>query len=346
MDIDKLIDLLRIASPSNFEMDFVNYLMTLKFDHFKAKLTPNGTLMFENEKTSDKPTILLDAHLDQVHYRIKKIMHDGIIVAQAVGFDSDQFIGVQVDILPFHKSKLGKSSEKSIRGVIVAYPPHLPTDGDISNPNYTYIDTGLPAKKLKELIIPGDPVMFYNNPQRFGDDSVMGQGLDDKIGVFILLQLMEYFDKNYESLKYHTIFNFSTREEIGNVSIDHVDDVPIDKMLIIDTDTAIDLPNMSDDELGSEIYCGDGPTISRNHDDSPILFQELYDLAEKNKIPIQITYTEGFGKSNAFEYVKFINSISQFIGIPIRSMHSPVETAKIIDIQYTFDLIRLYLSSI
>lgn len=339
LNIDKLMELLKINSPSNFEYDLVNHIIQMKFKNFEPKLTPNGTLMFENKKES-KPTILLDAHLDQIHYRVKKILSDGIIVAQAVGFDSDQFLGLQVDIIPYYRAK-----DKKIRGVIITYPPHLPTNGDISNPNYTYIDTGLSAKKLKEFIMPGDPILFNNTPQKFGEDLIMAQGLDDKIGVFILLELMEYFDNHLDELKYHIIFNFSTREEIGNVSIDHIDDVPIDKMLIIDTDTAIDLPNMSNDELGSDIYLGEGPTISRNHDDSPILFKELFDLAEKNKIPVQITYTEGFGKSNSFEYVKFINSISQFIGIPIRNMHSPVETAKIADIETTFNLIKLYLST-
>lgn len=337
INIDYLLEMLKISSPSNYEDNLVNFLLNLKFENFKAKLTPNGTLMFEsNNKDDKKETVLLDAHLDQVHYRVKKILNDGIIVAQSVGFESDAYIGIEVEVIPFDNSK-------NILGVIISYPPHLPIDGDTTNPNYSYIDTGLSSKKLKEKIRPGDPIIFKLNPQKFGEDSIMGQGLDDKIGVYILIELMNYFDKNIDKLKYHTIFNFSTREEIGNVSIDHVDDIPIHKMLIIDTDTAMDLPTMSEDELGSEIYIGNGPTLSRNHDDSPKIYKEMNEIAKKNKINIQTTYTNGFGVSNSYEYVKFINSLSQFVGIPIRNMHSPVETVKIIDIEKTYELIRLYL---
>jgi len=114
-------------------------------------------------------------------------------------------------------------------------------------------------------------------------------------------------------------------------------------MLIIDTDTAMDLSTMSEDELGTDIYIGQGPTLSRNHDDSPKIYKEMDEIAKKNNINIQTTYTNGFGVSNSYEYVKFINSLSQFVGIPIRNMHSPVETAKINDIENTYELIRLYL---
>jgi len=133
VNIDYLIELLKISSPSNYEDNLINFLLKLKFDNFVPKLTPNGTLMFESKnKETQKETVLLDAHLDQVHYRVKKILNDGLIVAQSVGFESDAFIGIEVEIIPYN-------STKNILGVIVAYPPHLPIDGDTTNPNYSYI---------------------------------------------------------------------------------------------------------------------------------------------------------------------------------------------------------------
>jgi endoglucanase len=329
-DSKLLFKLLKIYSPSNFEDSMVDFLSSLKLKRFKSFSTPNKTIIFmPNKIDSSKKTILLDAHIDTIHYRVKSKTADYLVV-QSIGFDATKNIGLPVKVL--------SHSGKIIPGIVVNYPPHLPKKNEVSSKNYAFVDIG--DENIKDVLI-GDPIVFDVKPQMIGKNIMTGYGLDNKVGVFVLLKLLSYFDSH--NSKYNILFNFSSKEEIGNVSLDHVDDMQIDEIIVVDTDTAVDQPNIAGDANYTVIKSAHGPTVSRNTDDSTMIFERLYKISKEKKIPIQITFVNGWGGTNATNYGVFKNSLVQFLGIPIRNMHSAVETVDIRDIVLTMRLLMQYL---
>jgi len=68
------------------------------------------------------------------------------------------------------------------------------------------------------------------------------------------------------------------------------------------------------------------------------------EISKKNRIPYQLSYSSKFGGSNNSFYTQFFDSLTQFIGIPLKNMHSPNEIVNINDLKYTFKLLAKYIS--
>ena len=85
---------------------------------------------------------------------------------------------------------------------------------------------------------------------------------------------------------------------------------------------------------------GDGPIISRGMD-STGLFKIFKEISKNNNIPSQISFPMGGGTN--LRYFSRYNTLTQQIGIPIRNIHSPVETCNLNDLNNTIELIKLFI---
>ena len=81
-----------IPSPSNLENKLIDYFNSYKFNNFRAEVSKVNSISFYSNSNLDK-TLLLDAHIDQVHLRVLRITKRGYIVAKSVGFDIETVIG-------------------------------------------------------------------------------------------------------------------------------------------------------------------------------------------------------------------------------------------------------------
>ena len=111
-------------------------------------------LLFQiNEKTPNLPTILIDAHMDEVGFIISHIEENGMLrVIPLGGIDPKLFYGQRLTIW----------GKKRIEATVAAIPPHI---SDKNSPNITsvedcLIDTGINIKKIKEIVSIGDQVTF------------------------------------------------------------------------------------------------------------------------------------------------------------------------------------------
>lgn len=338
MDINILKELTSIPSPSNNESLLVDYLekMAKKLDTFQFYKTKKQSCIFSNidKKRLDKPTILIDAHIDNVHLRVIRVTRDNYVVAMPVGFDSITLDGNSLVHM-----------DSGALGSVVTMPPHLKISRK-KHKKEVYIDFGF-SKEDRLDILPGDIIMFAPEFYTMNNNYIVSNGLDNKASVFVLLHLLQFYNKHISKLNYNIIVNFSSREEIGYSSYipnRELSNINIDEIIVLDTDFATDTSLISKDLVGT-IELGKGPVITRNYEDDPILSDKLIKLASKHKIPYQVTYSSRFGASNNAYYTQFFDSYSQFIGIPLRNMHSPTEVVSIKDLSKTLELLIAYLST-
>ena len=334
MDFKILKELCLTPSPSNFEQPIIDYIAKFKFKNFKMKKSKVNSCTLTS-KTNKKNTILLDAHIDQVHLRVLRNDKSGYVVAKPIGFRSSIIFGNTIKDL----------SGKYI-GVVATLPPHLKINKqtkDLEN-DVAYIDFGLTKNQLDLIFKPGDPLLYNLHYTPIGKNFISACALDNKASVFIMIELLKFFDKDISKLNSNVVFHFSSREEVGLGSFSGLDTKSIENIIVLDTPIASDNPMISPDIIG-EVSLGKGPVISRNIDDNISLGDRVINIAEKHNIKYQREFSYGKGGTNNMHYSKFNNSFAQSMGPPVRNMHSPSEVINRADIRATYQIIKNYLLS-
>ena len=324
MSRDYLLDICSIPSPSGYEDSLINYILNYsKKNHsqVKAVLDSGELYMVRQSNDPNNPTIFLDAHIDQVSFRVYRITPEGFLICKGFGVDVKDVIGHSVQIF---------TNAGIIDGVSVFYPPHLEQKLD-----EIIID---PLGKKAEI---GDPVFFPCHPRIHGD-FIIGGGLDNHLGVYTLLRFADHID-SLAGVDYNVIIHMSRKEEVGGLKYIHIlDDYPelipkrIDLMIILDTEIAFDYPRLNTDQF-PDISLGSGPVLTRNLTDNHQVFKFFKSLQDSK---YQVAMSDIAQAGNNLADYNRLSSLGQSIGIPLRYMHSPVEVARLSDIEDTLRLLQ------
>ena len=276
-------------------------------------------------------TILIDAHIDEIGMIVTSVSDDGFVtVAKCGGIDLRLLASKEVVI----------HGKTAVKGVFVSTPPHL--NGEDAVPNdicELKIDTGL--KNAKETINPGDFVTFNTVASALCQDTVCGKSLDNRAGVTCLVELADRLKD--KKLPCNVAFLLSDGEELGlrGVRTAVFDSTP-NEAIVIDVSFG-DGPDISPYKCGK---MGKGAMIGV----SPVLNREMTDalnlIAYDNGIPYQNEVMGGNTSTNADVIsVTKCGVPTALISIPLRNMHTPVETVKISDITSVCDILERYVLS-
>ena len=188
----------------------------------------------------------------------------------------------------------------------------------------------------------GDAIIFDIDWYVMNNKYIVSTGLDNKVSVYVLLMLLEWADKNIDKLNVNLYLNFSSREEIGLGSYSPLLKFNIDEVIVLDTEIATDNQYISKNLIGN-ILLDDGVSISHNYDDDNKLTNKLIDICKDKKIDYQETFSAMFGATNLKTYSKYMDSYTQFIGIPLRNMHSPTEIVSMKVLKEAIELMKEYI---
>ncbi len=272
-----------------------------------------NVLVHKKGASAAKRKVLYSAHMDEVALMITYIHEDGTLAFDMVGgINAAAVIGRQVQV-----------GEHRIIGVIGCKPVHLLSKDARSKPadmHSLYCDIGTASKAETEALIrPGDIIYFCGDAQDFGDDSLMGKAIDDRLGCLILLDMIR------SDLPYDTDFSFVVQEEVGlrgaGVAAAQIDP---EIAVIFEATTAADIAG----SVGADRCCelGKGAVISFV-DGRTIYDKALYDLAvnlcEQNGIAWQ-TKTKIAGGNDAGAIQSAGNGARVLaVSVPCRYLHAP-----------------------
>ncbi len=276
-------------------------------------------------------TILIDAHIDEIGMIVTAVSDSGFVtVAKCGGIDLRLLSSKEVVI----------HGKRKVRGVFISTPPHL--SGDDAAPDDISefkIDTGL--KNAREIISLGDFVTFDTTAAALLDDTVCGKSLDNRAGVTCLIELA--FRLKNKRLPCNVAFLLSDGEELGlrGVRTAVFDSTP-DEAIVIDVSFG-DGPDISPYKCGK---MGKGAMIGV----SPVLSKEMTNalnlIAADNAIPYQSEVMGGNTSTNADVIsVTKCGVPTALVSIPLRNMHTPVETVKLSDISSVCDILEGYILS-
>lgn len=119
-----------------------------------------------------------------------------------------------------------------------------------------------------------------------------------------------------------------------------------DAAICIDVTHATDSPGLDKGKFG-DIKLGGGPAVIHGTANHPNLVARLEIVADKNKIPLQ---HEAAGRRTGTDtdsiYVSRNGVASALVSLPLRYMHSPVETAALTDVENTIKLLLELIKSL
>ena len=265
MDVNILHKLIEVQAPSNFETDMREYIKSVIPTHKDISiLSDRNTSLAYYLNKGKKKTILLDAHMDEISGQVISITQDGFITIQMTGPLIEHMHGRPVSIF-------SSKHNKKIKGVILIQQAHLKKvreeKKDEYNKEILYVDIGSSNKKETESKIEiGDAVILNYSYTHLKKNVITSRGLDNKLGVYVLIHLLLYFIKHSKELEYNIICNFTGDEETGQTSVSHFKDIIIDSIIVIDTDWASDVPFINQDIYG-KANIGKGAILTRSDTD-------------------------------------------------------------------------------
>ena len=341
MDLNFLNTILNTHSVSGFENEmreeFLNY--TKEFVD-STDVDRMGNAYASVGKGTDSKRYLIEAHMDEIGFQVVYIDDNGYVYIRANGSVDAQCVpGSQVNIIT--------SSGEYINGVIGKTPIHLLNSeerGKCQEISSLWIDTGLCKDQVVNKVSIGNPVAIRPNLLYLSENVISSKSLDNKIGVFIISQVLKRLSGvNEKSFDVHGVA--TVQEEVGHRGA-YVCEYNIcpDLTISIDMDFATDVPNCQKTRYG-DIALGRGVVIHRSIDNDISLTYTLEELAKDLSIKHQISARNmPVGGTNTFvlqQSQRGNKTIS--LGIPCRYMHTPVEMCDINDVKSAIDLICAYI---
>ena len=331
-----LEDYLNNASPTGYEAQgqqiWMNYLRPY-VDEFITD-TYGTAVGVINPKAAYK--VVIEAHSDEISWYVNYISDNGLIYVIRNGGSDHQ-------IAP--SKWVNIHTKKGIVEGVFGWPAiHTRKPGKEENPKLENIFIDIGAKDKKEVeemgVHVGCVITYPDSFKVLNKNQFVCRALDNRAGGFMIAQVARLLKENNIELPFGLYITNSVQEEIGLRGAEMITQrIKPNAAIITDVCHDTTTPMISKIEQG-ESKIGDGPVISYAPAIHHILRERIIEAAEENEIPFQRhassrytgTDTDAFAYSNG-------GVASALISLPLRYMHTTVETVHKEDVANVIRLI-------
>lgn len=279
--------------------------------------------------------ILLDAHLDEVGLIILG-SEEGFLRFRSIG-------GVDPRMLPDREVTILTNPPRF--GVVACLPPHVQRAGDADKSvpiPELFIDTGLAQEEAETLIPAGTPCVFRDGCFPLGQRQMCGKSMDDRACFVTLLRAAQLLKD--KTLDVDLYILGSTREEVshGGAAVATWANAP-DCCIAVDVThgKTPDSPKERTCELGGGPAVGIGPNMTR------WMTERMIAKAKAAEIPIQFEVMAGSSGTNGWDMQIAREGIAtSVLSLPLKYMHSPVETLDLSDMEAVAALLAAFVEGI
>jgi len=290
--------------------------------------TPIGNLIAIRRGRSSEHAILFAAHLDEVGAWVTRINDKGFLGIHCKSIDQRVWPGLQVVV----------HGTRPLPGIIGLKPVHVMTPADMEKPvgmDELWIDVGLPREQVVALVPIGSTVTFTAGISHLMNERFAGKTQDDRLCAVALIQALELLRET--TLPYDVIMAFTVQEEItGNGAWTSGYFAHPDVGIAVDV-THADTEGVPEHKT---IPMGGGPGVAVG----PVVNDHVLELirrsAKVDEIPTSEEPCMAYSGTDADELQLVGSGIAAgVLSIPLRYMHSPVETADQMDVDRVARLI-------
>jgi len=290
-------------------------------------------------------SIMLAAHADEIGYMIKHIDDKGFLRLDRVGgSDAATARGRRLTLL---------GDKGAVSGIIGNTAIHLRRDeqGSEKAPavHDLWVDVGAsnPAEVAALGLRVGHPAVYQDGPLELAHRRLVGRALDNRIGGYIIAQVLKRLASSKKKPVFSLVCLNAIQEEIGgHGAMMATYRIKPELCVCLDVTHATDTPGLEPAKTGS-IKLGGGPSLTHGTANHPKVVTRLLEVAVAGKIPIQHEASSRFTGTDTDKIFTSREGIpSALVSLPLRCMHSVVETAHLDDIAHVIDLLSGFVLSL
>ena len=281
--------------------------------------------------------VVIEAHVDEISWFVNYITNEGLIYLKRNGGVDHQVAPAQRVIIHGKKGPV-----KAVFGWPAIHTRINNADKEpVAKVDNLFLDCGARNKKeLEDLgVHVGCVVTYQAGFDELAYDFYIGRAFDNRIGGFMIAEVARLLKENKKKLPFGLYVVNAVQEEIGLRGAEMIAR-RIKPNIAIITDVTHDTSTpMINKIVEGDTTCGKGPSLSYGPAVHNKLLQFVQDVAEKNKIPVQLrTVSRSTGTdTDSFAYAND-GCPSVLISIPLRYMHTTVEMLHRNDIEQTIRL--------
>ena len=276
---------------------------------------------------------MIEAHCDEIGLMVKDIDERGFLSVVNVG-GVDQRILLSSEVIVHGK--------RDLKGVIGAKPPHLQGKGEDEKSTKLVdmaVDTGLSAEEVKAIVSVGDSITLSQSVGELLSGQYSGKSLDDRASVAAVLEVL----KNVKDINVDIYAVIAVQEEVGGFgAMTAAYEIEPDLAVAIDVCHGI-----TPDNSESAYEVGGGAVITCGPNIHPKIFDRLVKTAEDKKIKMQIDVEGGNTGTDAWAIQVVKTGIpTGLLSIPLKYMHTSVETLSVKDVKAVSDLLTKFVENL
>ncbi|MBQ3119066.1 MAG: M20/M25/M40 family metallo-hydrolase [Clostridia bacterium] len=329
--IKKLMELSNAGGISGFEYTVTPVIEKLlsKYCDKVNKDVSGNVIGYIYSEVKNAPTVMIEAHTDGIGLMVKDIDERGFITFVTIG-------GVDPRILP--AAEVVVCGKRELYGVIAARAPHL-IAADEQNAGVKIenlaVDVGMSNHEVAEIVTPGDMIYFKTEAVKLLNKKLSGKYLDDRAGVIALVMALD--ELKGKKLPFNLAVLCAVQEEVGlrgavtgSYNVDPACAIVID----VCHGTTPDSGSATTFKLGTGTVITCGPNIDRR------MFEIAKKIADEKKIKYSIEAESGHTGTDAWVVqTTRLGVATLLLSIPLRYMHTTVETLSMKDVEATAKLI-------
>ncbi len=284
-----------------------------------------------------RPRLLLASHMDEIGLMVTDLSkHNGY------GFLHVTNVG-GVDIRPLYAQQVVVHGKTDVNGVLASLPEKMLSSTKRDKP-YGFedlvVDPGLPYEQLQETVSIGDFISFRQPLRKLHGKNVTGKALDNRASVAAVTLCLEQLHGREHAWDVVAVATAQEETRLLGAYTSTFSQNP-DAAIAIDVTFAkgAGLSEASAPELSSGPLLDTGPNVH------PGMFKALQEAAESMEMAYTVaTHSRGSG-TDAFGIQVARSGIpTGLVSIPLRYMHTVVETINLMDVERTGRLLAEFVT--
>ena len=339
MEVIPLLKSLSEASGVSGYEDQVRALVKAAFeplsDEVQTDAMGNLIALKRGRGTAPRRRIMLAGHMDEIGLMVTMLDKGFLRFTQVGGFDVRTLMGQQVVV----------HGQRDLPGVIGSRPPHVLSAEERTKPvpmDKLFIDVGLTQDELSEVVRIGDLITIRRPFTELQNGLVSGKAFDDRaavVAIAVCLDVLQALAHDWDVYGVATV-----QEEVGlRGAITSTYGVAPDVGIAIDVGFGKQ-PGVSEEV---SIDLGAGPAVGIGPNLHPVLVSELLRIGRELEIPVQTEVSPGSTGTDAWAIQITRDGIpTALLSIPVRNMHTPIETLSVKDVVRTGRLMAQFIASL
>ncbi|GGD06277.1 M20/M25/M40 family metallo-hydrolase [Pontibacillus salipaludis] len=332
-----LLELLQTPSPSSMEMEIQKKWIEYVKPYADEIRTDNAGNVIGVLNPEAEFKILLAGHSDEIALVVNRVDDHGFLHFDKMGgINPKAAVGMKVTVL-------GQGG--TITGVIgVNAQHHGGLKGDFGIDDL-FIDCGAKSKEEMEKFVQiGDLAVYKREPEIMMDRYISGRGLDNRTGAFIVAEVLRKLSQKNINVGVYAASTVNEETNMGGAYFAAAGLEPT-MAIAVDVTFATDYPYVNKNKHG-DIKLEGGPVLAKGAPINIKINRLLEEAARSKGMSVQYELTPRMTGTDADKMRLTGKGVPiSLVSLPLRYMHSPVETASIQDIDEEIELLVTMIES-